>query len=268
VAKKREKKVPKRPEKRKKKAATAEAPASPPSASSPGSGPTAQGSGTTLPSTTAEFVRQVARQTRSHARTAALILGLVVIAGGAGAYLLLKPGAPVAPAAGAAETSTDGVEAQSPTQGQATVTEQEAKQALKRAPKPIASLLKGAHPKAPDPSSKPTPPAAVPDDLPSALRSQRFNAYDLARSIASDRKGAVQLCYERQLKRDPSLKGRVTVDLQLKAPHQVGEVRVVDNLKVAAFTTCVESAMRHIDFPVLREDLAFEIPFALVAPDL
>ncbi len=89
---------------------------------------------------------------------------------------------------------------------------------------------------------------------------------DLARAIAQDKGGAIQLCYERELKRSPRLKGRVVVALDLVAPQKVAKVDVRDNLRRPTFTTCVHRAMKKIFFPTLREDLSIEIPFDLKAP--
>ncbi len=211
-----------------------------------------------LSSSTAEFVRLVARQTRSRARSAALVLALVLVAASAAGYFLFirpSPPASLPPAPARA-----GDEAPAPGGGGSATNPREAKEALKKAPKSIASLLNGQRP------NHAVGPA--PDGIAGGPHAGRVNAYDLARAIANDRKGAVQLCYERELKRNPHLKGHVTVDLQLKAPHEIGALRVVDNLRRASFTRCVQNAMRHLDFPPLAEDLAFEIPFALTSPDL
>jgi hypothetical protein len=205
-------------------------------------------------SSTQELVRVIDRQRKSRSR-AGIFLVLVVVAAGAGGYYLIENGMLFAtstqPTVETAHPDATFLLPANPT---------EMREALKKAPKPIASLMKGSRPMPPSPTPVPGPPGG--------LRAQKLDAYELARSIANDKRGAVQLCYEHELKRNPRLKGRVTVDLQLKAPHEVGLVRVVDNLKSARFTKCVQTSMRNIDFPALREGLNFEIPFALTAPDL
>ena len=89
---------------------------------------------------------------------------------------------------------------------------------------------------------------------------------DLARSIAQDKGGAIQLCYERELKKSPRLKGRVVVALELAPPQKVRGVSVRDTLRRPGFTACVRRSMRKIFFPSIKEELSIEIPFDLKSP--
>jgi hypothetical protein len=205
---------------------------------------------------THEFVRLLALQTRSRRTVATGVIALVL--GGVGAAVYLWPASPVPTVMDPPPVVA------TPEEPGATPTEQEAKAALRRAPKPIASHLNGPSRPAHATPAPPTPPPPPGGDTHPA----RINAYDLARAIAADRRGAVQLCYEHELKRNPRLHGRATVDLQIKAPRSIGEVRVIDNLKRSSFTRCVQKALRAIDIPPVAEDLVVEIPFALTSPDL
>jgi hypothetical protein len=242
----------KRPAKKKSKKADSKPLASRPSL------PTTSSESKPLSVSTQEFVRLVASQTRSHKAIAAFTIVLLVAVVVGGYWWSARD----APSATAAEVAPPPPKPE-PGQSEAPpASDKAAREALKKAPAPIASLLNGPRHPVASRSGAPAPPLGGDVHVP------RFNAYDLARSIASDRRGAVQLCYEHALKRDPHLHGRVTVDLQLKAPHQIGEVRVIDNLKRTSFTQCVQKAMRHLDFPPLGEDLSVEIPFALTSPDL
>lgn len=90
---------------------------------------------------------------------------------------------------------------------------------------------------------------------------------ELARSIAAQKKGAVQLCFERELKRDPGLTGSATVVLDLRRPHRLAKIVVRDDLKIPRFTRCVKDSMRSIDFPRLESSVTIELPFALKAPE-
>ncbi|MBI5542670.1 MAG: AgmX/PglI C-terminal domain-containing protein [Deltaproteobacteria bacterium] len=86
--------------------------------------------------------------------------------------------------------------------------------------------------------------------------------------MAAQKTGAVQLCFERELKRDPRVRGSATVTLELRAPRQLERVDVHDTLGRKTFTSCVAQAMRTIDLPSLTEDVSMQIPFALKAPEL
>jgi hypothetical protein len=120
------------------------------------------------------------------------------------------------------------------------------------------------------PRPPPKEPAQGPPELPRpasavgpSLRAQKVDAESLARSLADQKKGAVQLCFEHELKRNPHLSGSATVSLELKAPHRLGRVEVKDSLHRKGFTRCVTRAMRSVQFPELRQDLSVELPFAL-----
>jgi hypothetical protein len=100
------------------------------------------------------------------------------------------------------------------------------------------------------------------------VRGPQLDLEELARSLAAQKKGAVQLCFERELKRDPRLKGSALVQVTLEPPHRLGAVAVRDDLQRPSFTKCVREAMRSLDFPNLEEDVTVELPFALKSPEL
>jgi hypothetical protein len=224
------------------------------------------------PANTAEYVRGMKQDSRARSRGIVLTLLFLVAGGGSAVFYVITHATPVAP-------SPDPVPTEAPAAAPAVSAEQ-AQEALKNAPKDVAVLVEAMSAKPPaKPSATATQastrsakataaPEALPDDIHSSFQAPASNAYEMAREMANERRGAVQLCYERELKRNPNLHGHVTVDLQLKAPHTVGEIRVVDNLRRESFTECVTQAMKQVDFPPLREDLTFEIPFALKSAEL
>jgi hypothetical protein len=90
----------------------------------------------------------------------------------------------------------------------------------------------------------------------------------LGQSLADQKRGAIQLCFEHELKRDPRLRGKAMVEVTLKAPHRLATVVVRDDLHRPGFTRCVGQAMRSVQFPILSEDVSVQLPFALRAPEL
>ena len=100
------------------------------------------------------------------------------------------------------------------------------------------------------------------------VRAKAVDLEDLARSLAAQKKGAVQLCFEKELKRDPRLRGTVTVALELKAPHDLGAIDVQTSLPRKSFIKCVGQAMQTLDYPPLPDDVRVELPFVLKTPDL
>jgi hypothetical protein len=112
------------------------------------------------------------------------------------------------------------------------------------------------------------PEAGVPQPEQPEPAAKPMDPEDVARAIAQDKGEAIQLCYEKELRRTPTLSGRLTVTLDLVPPHTVEKVSVRDSLRRPAFTTCVRRAMRTIAFPEIREELTLEIPFDLKSPAL
>lgn len=98
-------------------------------------------------------------------------------------------------------------------------------------------------------------------------RREQVDLASLARSLAEQKKGAVQLCFERELKRDPRLRGSLLVALELKAPRSLGLVDVQTSVRRPTFVKCVGRAMQSVDFPALEEDVRVEIPFVLQTPE-
>lgn len=202
--------------------------------------------------TTAELTRAVRRASRGQALMRAGLLAAAVTGLGAGSYAALRrtdaPFVAVAPATPVAGVATsDPVPERAPRAG--------GRVATRGAPAGVTVLMLRV-------------PESAASDAPATigLRARPVDPFELARTIAEDKRGAVQLCYERELKRDPRLRGAATVTLHLRAPHRVAGVDVVDNLGRPSFGACVRSSMRTVDFPPLAEDLAIEIPFALTSP--
>ena len=201
----------------------------------------AQKAWTLADSTSKQLALLVKEQTKSRARIAILIGGAAVLLLGLVAAIVFWPASPKP----SAPSVTDKPVTQAP------AADAVAPEKL-RGKRSVATLLNG-----------PPPPSLR--ALPS--HAERADPEELARSIANDKTGAVQLCYERELKKNPRLRGKVVVALDLKAPHSVARVTVRDTLKRSSFTQCVKSTMRKVYFSDIREDLSIEIPFVLRSPD-
>ena len=91
------------------------------------------------------------------------------------------------------------------------------------------------------------------------------NGEAIARAIAAEKRGAVRNCFERELKQTPTLGGNVVVELDLVPPDRVNAVRVSDDLERPAFTHCVSSAMEHLTFVALNEEVSVRVPYVLSA---
>jgi hypothetical protein len=104
-------------------------------------------------------------------------------------------------------------------------------------------------------------PAAPPE--PDAPISVNGSTEAIARAIANSKRGAVQQCFERELKRAPQLTGKVLVELELAPPQQVTKLLVRDDLDRPQFTRCVTQAMQHLSFVGLEEEVSIEIPYLL-----
>lgn len=105
------------------------------------------------------------------------------------------------------------------------------------------------------------PPAADPEPAPEPAWDG--NGESIARAIAAEKRAAVRLCFERELKQQPTLTGNVTVELDLAPPDRVNEVRVSDDLQRPAFTQCVASAMHEARFAALNEEVSVRVPYVL-----
>ncbi|MGC4120395.1 MAG: AgmX/PglI C-terminal domain-containing protein [Myxococcales bacterium] len=210
---------------------------------------------------TAEEIRQLGA-TQSKARTrglVAVIAGVLSAGGLLGAFLLLsKPTPPPSAPLGTSAESPQAELREDPEPAPAPDTRATRTRAGTKRPKDsIASLARPTTTEIARPAGSATPVARGPS----------VDLEELARSLATQKKGAVQLCFERELKRDPRLKGSAMVQVTLEAPHRVGAITVRDDLDRASFTKCVKTAMKALDFPNLSEDVTVELPFALKTPD-
>ena len=69
-------------------------------------------------------------------------------------------------------------------------------------------------------------------------------------SVVNRRKGAVKSCYEKQLKRNPKLAGKVKVQFTILESGRVGSTRVLeDTTGDPAVGTCIANAMQRWRFP-------------------
>lgn len=63
----------------------------------------------------------------------------------------------------------------------------------------------------------------------------------------------VQACYERQLMKDPSLGGKITLEWVISGSGGVGSVRVKQStVRSAEVASCIQSAIRGWKFPAPR----------------
>lgn len=108
----------------------------------------------------------------------------------------------------------------------------------------------------PEPEPAPAPEPEAPLDFDG-------NGEQIAQAIANAKRGAVQTCFERELKQNPALRGNVLIELELAPPQQVHAVRVSDDLERPAFTKCVSAALQRLSFTGLDEDVSIQIPYAL-----
>lgn len=79
----------------------------------------------------------------------------------------------------------------------------------------------------------------------------------------------IQFCYENELKRDPGLRGKLTVSLTVAADGRVTDVAVVeDSLGAPAVVGCALEQMRGWVFPVIESGTStFKAPFVFTPPD-
>lgn len=119
---------------------------------------------------------------------------------------------------------------------------------------------------APPPPPMPEPEAEQPPaPEPAVEATDDGNGEAIARAIAAEKRGAVQACFERELKRSPTLTGTLVVELDLAPPHRVNGVRVTDDLERPDFTQCVSSTMEHLSFGALNEEISVRVPYVLSA---
>ncbi len=84
----------------------------------------------------------------------------------------------------------------------------------------------------------------------------------LARYVRSRLK-SIQSCYEKELKRNPNLKGKVVVRFVIKPSGRAGEVEIEENtLGSEAVGSCIRTTIRNWAFPFKPDsDTAVSYPF-------
>jgi TonB family protein len=71
---------------------------------------------------------------------------------------------------------------------------------------------------------------------------------------------AIQHCYEKELKRNPSLKGKVVVRFSIMPSGRTGDIEIEENtLGNDAVGACIRTAIRGWTFPFKPDD---EVPVA------
>jgi TonB family protein len=79
----------------------------------------------------------------------------------------------------------------------------------------------------------------------------------------------IRFCYDTELKKDPSLRGKLIVAITVAASGAVTETRVVqDTLGSDALTSCALAQMRSWKFPQIPEGVVtFQAPFVFTPPE-
>lgn len=91
-----------------------------------------------------------------------------------------------------------------------------------------------------------------------------FDPRALARAMRG-RMGAVRACYERALRDEPTLAGRIDVDVQVERVGTLSDVHVREgSIGDAAFHGCVERAVRAVRLPSGPEDGPASVSFPFV----
>jgi TonB family protein len=77
------------------------------------------------------------------------------------------------------------------------------------------------------------------------------------------RKGAIQQCYEKELKRNPSLKGKVVVRFSITTSGRTGDIDIEENTTGnEAVASCIKTTIRGWVFPFKPEsDVPVAYPF-------
>ncbi|MFY0531012.1 AgmX/PglI C-terminal domain-containing protein [Nannocystis pusilla] len=88
---------------------------------------------------------------------------------------------------------------------------------------------------------------------------------EVIRRVVRAHVGEVRACYEQGLKRDPNLKGRVTLDLRIETSGEVSSASVVeDTLTESSVAACISAAARRWKFPADAPNVAtVRYPFVL-----
>ena len=98
----------------------------------------------------------------------------------------------------------------------------------------------------------------VKDDVPK-VESADVDREALARYVRARLK-AIQSCYEKELKRNPSLKGKMVVRFSITSSGRTGGIEVEENtLGNEAVASCIRTVIRSWIFPFKPED---DVPVA------
>jgi hypothetical protein len=102
---------------------------------------------------------------------------------------------------------------------------------------------------------------------PRALEGDRFDVQQITRMFAT-RRSAIRACYERELRVEPELAGRITIEMTIAPSGSVRHVHAMrDFLGAASVTACIVRVTQGFRFPVGPDEAEpYEIAFD-VAPD-
>jgi TonB family protein len=105
------------------------------------------------------------------------------------------------------------------------------------------------------------PPAAEPKRAPSTAEGEGLPA-ETVQAVIKARTGQVKACYERELKQNPSLRGKVRVAFTITPSGSVRSTEIVQNTtRSADLSPCVRKAVSGWRFPTAAGSTDVEYPF-------
>jgi uncharacterized protein (TIGR02266 family) len=120
-------------------------------------------------------------------------------------------------------------------------------------PAPVAAVAEP-EPHAPPRKAKPAPPKALPVE-------------EIVRGVINRRAFVIKQCYERLLREQPEMKGRVIVEINADAKGKVEQINVVENTTSdRRVATCLREALKNVAFTGITEEMVIQVPFMLT-PD-
>jgi uncharacterized protein (TIGR02266 family) len=106
----------------------------------------------------------------------------------------------------------------------------------------------------PRPKAKPPPPRPLPVE-------------EIVRSVIQKRAFVIKQCYERLLREQPEIKGRVIVEISADDRGKVEQINVVENTTAdRRVATCLREALKGVAFTGITEEMVIQVPFMLT-PD-
>ena len=147
----------------------------------------------------------------------------------------------------------------------------------KPATAPVAATKHPAHPHDPK-STAPTPglsqfggdepthetPLNLPKTTEAAPEKKNASPEEMAAVVKRNMK-QVQVCYERELKRDNTARGRIEVNLKITGAGRVNKVEITDGNASQELNTCLQGTIKKWIFPASGSEYEFGFPLILQA---